>query len=120
MADSTMHFTFGLVVGTCIFLPAVIRKLRSGTKCTPEIGRMIAVSYAMAIFAIIPNLLRHSGFPQGFCNGWWMNLFFLNPLIDSIKSGGMLIGEIMVVMLFIVQYSVTVLALIQLRRRINP
>lgn len=112
-----MHFTLGLAAGTCIFLPMVLRKLRAGEKCAPEIGRMIASSYAMAVFAIIPNLLRHAGLPVSFCNGWWMNLFFLNPLMDRIKPGGMLIGEIMVVVLFFVHYSITVFALARTRSR---
>ena len=111
MADSTIHFAAGLAVGTCIFLPTIIRKIRSGEKTAAAVGQMLATSYALAAFSITPNLLRHAGLPEFFCSGWWMNLFLLNPVLDKIKPGGMLVGEILIVLFFIAHYLILLAAL---------
>ena len=108
-----MHFALGLAVGTAVLLPSVLMKLRAREKTSHATGKLIAVSYALAGLAIVPNLLRHSGMPEYFCGGWWMNLFLFNPLLDRLKTGGMLIGEILIVLFFILHYFVILAGIIK-------
>ena len=108
MAHSTMHFAVGLAVGTALLIPAVLKKIRDCEKTSAATGKLLAVSYTLAFTAIIPNLLRHSGIPDTFCSGWWMNLFFFNPLLDKLKSGGMLIGEVLILLFFCIHYAIII------------
>lgn len=117
MAHSTMHFAVGLAAGTAILLPSVLKNLKAGRKISKESGRLLLVSYALAFAAIVPNLLRHSGVPDSFCSGWWMNLFLLNPLLDKLKPGGMLIGELMIVLFFVLHYAIIIAGIIRTRAR---
>lgn len=119
MADSSLHFAIGLAAGTAILLPGVLKRIVSGSKTSQSAGHLLAVSYALALFAIIPNILRHGGLPEFFCSGWWMNLFLFNPLLDKLKAGGMLIGEIMIVILFTTHYSLILLAIARNQHRAN-
>jgi len=116
MAHSTMHFAIGLVSGTAILLPSVLRGMTTGKKTSKDTGRMLAVSYALAFVAIIPNLLRHAGIPDSFCSGWWMNLFLFNPMLDKLKPGGLLIGELMILVLFVTHYSIIITGIIKVSR----
>jgi hypothetical protein len=45
-----------------------------------------------------------------------MNLFLFHPWIDRVKSGGMLIGELGMVLCFTAQYTFLLLALKRTRR----
>ena len=117
MAHSTMHFAVGLAAGTCILLPQVLAKIKAGEKTCKAIEKLLTCAYILAGFSVIPNILRHSGFPDSFCSGWWMNIFLLNPLLDKLKPGGMLIGEILIVLFFVLHYSIIIAALLRNRSR---
>lgn len=116
MAHSAMHFTIGLAVGTAAFLPSVVKAWRHQDTVAPAFARWIGLSWALALFAIAPSLLRHLGFPVGFCSGWWMNIFLFHPLADRLKHGGMLVGELGIATCLTLQY---VLLLVALRRALT-
>ncbi|MDD4872813.1 MAG: hypothetical protein PHR77_19855 [Kiritimatiellae bacterium] len=119
MADSTLHFALGLAVGTCALIPSLIKKIRSEEKTSQAVNKLIITSYGLALFAITPNLLRHSGIPDFFCSGWWMNLFLFHPLLDKIKPGGALMGELLIVLFFVMHYSIILACLLKARSRSN-
>lgn len=110
MADSALHFGVGLAVGTAAMLPALARAARRRQRLSPGLGRMIIVSYGLALWAIVPNLLRSVGVPPELCSEWPMNLFLLNPLINSWHPGGQLVGEVMLIGCFVLQYGMAVAA----------
>ena len=111
MAHSAMHFTIGLAVGTAAFLPSVARALRRRDAVAPALARWIGASWALALFAIVPSLLRHLGVPDRVCSGWWMNVFLFHSFANRWKAGGMLIGELGVAACMTLQYVVLLVAL---------
>jgi len=115
MADSTLHFALGLAIGTSILLPGLVKTITSGRITAPSVRRLLSTSYALGAFAIIPNILRHWGLPEFFCSGWWMNLFLFHPMLDKLKPGGALLGEILIVALFLLHYSLIIAAIYRIR-----
>ncbi|MFC1497828.1 hypothetical protein ACFLS1_05040 [Verrucomicrobiota bacterium] len=102
---SSFHFALGLALGTLTFLPAILRRLLFEQRMAFLMRKWLWVSYALGIFAIIPNILRRIGTPEPVCTGWQMNIFLFHPLINNLKSGGMLIGLAVIIICFIIQYS---------------
>ena len=116
MAHSAMHFVIGLAAGTAVLLPSVVKAARADGKGAAAFAKWIGVSWALALFAIVPNLLRSLGVPDAICSGWWMNVFLFHPVADRLKPGGMLIGELGIALLLTFQY---VLLLAALRRALG-
>ena len=100
-----MHFAFGLAAGTAWMAVDAIRSSLSVAPCARRMAVSLLRAYGFGILAVFPNLLRHIGFPNGLCSGWWMNVFFLNPLIDHLKRGGLLFGEIGILACWVVRYT---------------
>lgn len=117
MAHSIFHFSVGLAIGTAGFLPGVIKALKSGTKVSPAVARWLILSYGLAAAAVVPNLLRRLGLPEPVVSGWWMNLFVFHPLIDRLKQGGMLFGEVIIAACFTLQYALILVMLGKTLRR---
>ena len=120
MAHSAMHFAIGLAVGTAAFLPSLVKAARRNGKRAPAFARWIGISWALALFAVVPNLLRGFGVPDAICSGWWMNVFLFHPLADRLKSGGMLIGELGIALLLTLQYVLLLAALYTAPKHVRP
>lgn len=103
MAHSLLHFTLGLWAAMLVLLPRLPAWERTGPRARAY-GRWLAGAYALALWAIIPNLLRRTGLPESFCSGPWMNLFMLHPIVDQLHPGGMLIGEAVFLAAVALQY----------------
>ena len=123
MADSVLHFGIGVGLGTMAFAPSAIRAIfrmcRGSSARSPEglaalTGKMLLLSYGLGIVAVIPNLLRSAGCPEALCSNIVMNVFVLHPFIDSLKTGGRLLGELLVVSLFLLHYSTILIAILRL------
>lgn len=129
MAHSSFHFAIGLLLGTAIAgFPVLITlfrlwrgiQTRQSIDLTRLTKRMLLISYGLAIMAVIPNLLRSIGCPEQICSNIVMNIFVLHPLINSIKHGGMLIGELLIIAVFFFQYTMLIATIICMRNiRIN-
>lgn len=118
MTDSTLHFALGMLTGMILFIHPVIRNKIAGRKLAPAFKTWLIMSYCLAVFAIIPNILRRIGVPDTICNGWWMNVFLLHPLINGLKNGGMVIGRIGIITCFTIQYILLLTAIrLQLHRQ---
>lgn len=117
MAHSALHFSAGLVTGMAVLVPAVFEAFRSGASLSRAVRRWVAVSWVLGLFAIVPSLLHHIGVPPVVCNGWWMNVFFLHPLINSLSRGGDLVGGATLVACFTVQYAAVLAAIARISRR---
>ncbi len=116
MADRLIHLSVGLLMGTLLFLPSVFRRWSSG-RLASAIARLLVASFVMGVFAVIPNILRFLGCPDGFCSGWWMNIFLFHSLLDRVRPGGLLVGGVLVVVCFALQYGLLLLAIVHVRRR---
>lgn len=114
MAHSAMHFGLGAVAGAVAGLPLLRGALRKDTAKHAAIW--ILTSYGVGALAVIPSLLSFLGVPEGATSYWTMNVFVLHPLIDQLKSGGKLIGEVLIVSCFFFQYVIMMFLLWRTRR----
>jgi hypothetical protein len=112
MADTIFHIAMGMAAGTAILLPSVYRGLKNGEDTANPIRNWLIAAYGLGAWAVLPGMLKRLGVSEG----WWMNLFLLHPLINRMKGGGVLVGEILVVFFFVLQY---VTILVAIRRRMK-
>lgn len=117
MAHSSLHLGLGILTGTTAFVPLIIHRIRSGRKLAPIVAKCLIASYGLGTMAILPGIMMRLGLPPAFGTGWWMNLFFLHPLIDKLKNGGMLVGESAIIISFLIQYSIIILLLARTLRK---
>lgn len=117
MAQSTVHFAIGMIAGTAVALPRLVRRQRAGEPVAAEFARWFLYSYGLGALAIVPSVLRKMGVPDGVCDGWWMNVFLLYPLIGRLKSGGTLVGELLMGSVFGLQYGLMLLYIRSHRKR---
>ena len=117
MADSILHFAAGLAVGTAAFLPALVRRLKAGAATSAFFARWFAVAFGLAVLAIAPGLLVRAGMPEHFLTAWWMNIFVLFPVIESIERGGLIVGTACVLACAGVLYLSLLLAIARQRRK---
>ena len=110
MADSILHFAVGMTLGTALALWPVARVWKSGVRLAEPFAWLLLLSYSLGLWAVVPNLLGRLGCPQGFCSGWWMNIFVLHPIIDAAHPGGMLAGALLTLACFGLQYCLLVAA----------
>ncbi len=116
MVDVTFHFGIGLLTGMIATSRPVLAAWRTRRPLAPPIGRALRTGYALAAWAVIPNLLRHAGCPNGFVDGWWMNLFLLHPLIRRLGFGGAPLGAAVLGFAFAVQYALVLAAVARCTR----
>lgn len=112
MAHSILHFSAGLILGTVAFAGPVLRGLQTGMPVAARARRWLLLAYATGVLAVVPGFLRRLGMPEAVCTSAWMNVFVLHPLINQIKSGGMLVGELLFLACFGFQYAVLLMAIL--------
>ncbi len=117
MAQSTLHFSFGMIVGTLTALPSVWRAWRQDRPVARMVGRWCLLSYALGLYAVLPAIIRRLTDDPEIGSGPWWNLFLLYPLLDRLQLPSIVGGELAVTALFMLQYSVIVLAIQRARRR---
>lgn len=118
MAHSAIHFSIGMIAGSIATFPTIITAWRNSTPLAKKIRRWLLISYATGIYAIIPSLLGWIGVPASICQGWWMNIFLLHPLINKIGETGRLFPAIIAVFLcFVVPYLIILVALFQAKKK---
>jgi len=94
--------------------PRLKQAWTQGKDVAPTVLRWLAVSWSLGVWAIVPSLLRYAGVPEGFCNGRWMNLFLLHPLINQFGPHGTIIGAVVFVIGFTFQYALILAAIARL------
>lgn len=117
MAHPIFHFSIILLLSMLIQGPWLFNKINDNTNVSDAITRFLIISYGFAVFSIIPNILGHLGAPDPFWTGWWMNIFIFHHIIDRIKNGGLLIGELLYLACFGVQYAILLITLLKLRQK---
>ena len=116
MSDRILHFGIGVLVGTVAYSPFLVRAWRRRELLSPCLLRLGLLSLGLGMWAVVPNLLRAAGLPAAFCTGWPMNLFMFHHLIDKLHPGGALLGELLVMGCFALQYVLVLVALARVRR----
>lgn len=111
MAHSSLHFAFGMTLGSLISAPRFVRALRNREALSGHFRYWFIASYAAGTFAIIPGVLRRLGASNALCDGWWMNLFLFYPTINALKAGGQTMGPLLMGAILGLQYLSLVLAL---------
>lgn len=120
MAHSTIHFAFGMVLGSYGPVRALLRSRTAGQPLAAGFRRWLLLSYALGAVAVIPNLLRRAGVPGAVCEGWWMNVFLLHHLLDIPPFTGRRVGEFLIAALFLLQYTALLGAIRYARRFSRP
>ena len=117
MAHSAIHFSIGMIAGSIVTFPPLIKAWLANSPLTKKIRRWLLISYAAGIYAIIPSLLGWVGMPASFCDGWWMNIFLLHPLINKLGTTGRLIpATIAVFLCFVVPYLIILAAIFRAKK----
>jgi hypothetical protein len=117
MAHSTLHFSAGWILGSIFTAPSLARAWAGRQHLSLRFRNWFLVSYAMGIYAVMPGILRRLGVPDAVCDGWWMNIFVLYPLINDIKRGAVTSGPLMLGACLGFQYVLLVAAVWRCRRR---
>jgi hypothetical protein len=115
-----LHFGVGMLLGGLLGLKPLLERWYLRRPLHPGFAWWFAATYFGGFWAIAPSLLRMAGVPEGVRAGWWMNVFVFHPLINQIKpGGGLLIGEVLILGVFAMQYALLVLALVASRRQLR-
>ncbi len=117
MANVTLHFSLGMLLGGVLAARSVMQALRARHRISNSLRRALILMYALGLYATIPHWLSRLGVADAFCNGWWMNLFFFYPTIGRLRpDGGALIGQVLFSLTVACQYVLLLVAI----RRVTP
>jgi hypothetical protein len=111
MAQSTLHFAFGMAIGSAWALPALWRTWWKGTPVAGAIGRWLLLAYGLGIYATLPNILRRMTQDSEWTTGTWTHIFLLHPLIERLDLPSMAFGELAIAACFAAQYAVILIAI---------
>ena len=117
MTESIFHFAAGLSTGTVVFLPGLARRMAAGERMSAFFAKWFAVAFGLALFAISPGMLARVGMPERFLTSWWMNIFFFYPILNSVHSGGFVIGTACILACVAAMYFALLLAIAKSRRK---
>ena len=110
------HFALGMAVGTVVALPGLLSGWRQHLPLARAFVRWFLLSYGLGVYATGPSILHWLGAPAAFCHSGAMNVFLFHSLVHRLHPGGLLIGELTIVLLVAAQYSLVLLAIWRLRR----
>jgi hypothetical protein len=111
MAQSTLHFAFGIFIGSLATLAPVWREWRHGRPVAQRISRWCLISYAFGLYAVLPAIIRRLADDPELGRGPWWNLFLFYPLIDHLRMPSIACGELAAAVLFMLQFGVIALAI---------
>ncbi|MEI6564067.1 MAG: hypothetical protein WCO42_07160 [bacterium] len=117
MAHTALHFAAGMSVGMLLLTPRLINAWQTRLKLFDSVKNWLIGSWGLGFYAIIPSLLRHTCLPDGFCSGWWMNVFLLHPLINRYFHQHLILADFIFPGWIALQYLVILSAIIRLRNR---
>jgi hypothetical protein len=117
MAHANLHMAAGMAAATAVMVWPVVQAWRRDEPMARPVGRMLLASYALGLWALVPNLATSAGLPAGIHHAWWANVFLGHALIDRKNDGGLLIGELVMVAVLAFHYALLVVAIARARRR---
>lgn len=111
MAHLNLHVAEGLALGGAIGAVGVARAWLADRPVAGPILRLAVLSFALAAWAIVPQVLTTLGAPASVHHAWWANLFLGHALLDARTGGGLLIGELAIAAWLAGVYLLIVLAI---------
>lgn len=117
MAHSSLHFTFGALVGSVSAARPLLRAWRERLPLARPCRRWLLWAYGLGILAIAPALLRRLGVPDHLCQAWWMNVCLFHPALTRLKDGGAIMGTLALLALGITHYVIVLLGVRESHRR---
>lgn len=117
MAHVNLHLATGLLVGSAVTIAPLARAWWLEHRVAVPILRSLVVSFTLAMWSILPNLLTTLGAPASVHTSWWSNLFLGHAMIDRRTHGGLLIGELVIAAYLTAVYLLVLLAIRRARRR---
>jgi len=120
MAHANFHMAVGMSVGVVATLVPVARAWLAKAPVARPVARLLVISYALGVWALVPTLVSAAGGPAGIHHARWADLFVLHASIDAREPGGLLKGELIITTLVVLQYALLVAALVRARRRPPP
>lgn len=116
MAHANLHMAAGMAAATAVMVWPVVSAWRREAALARPVARLLLASYALGVWALIPNLATSAGFSPSIHRAPWANIFLGHAWIDRRTDGGLLIGELVLVAIFAFHYAVLVMALARARR----
>jgi len=92
MAHAALHVAVGMAAGMALTARRTLRACRTRQHVAAHLRAWVGVAWLLGGFALVPSMLRHAGLPAWVCEGWWMNLFGLHPLLNRLVPGGQIVG----------------------------
>ncbi len=116
MAHANLHMAVGMMIGSAATILPVARAWLGRKPLARPVGRMLVAAYALGVWALVPNLVTAAGGPVAVHTASWANVFVGHAVIDARKDGGLLIGELILVVVLGFQYTLLVAAIHRARR----
>ena len=114
MAHVNVHLALGIAAGTAGTMIPVARAWLAGRPLARPVTVMIGMSYALGLWAILPNILTKVGVRVA--GAAWADIFVLHTSVDRALRGGLLVGEVAIAAAFVFHYAVIMAALVRARR----
>ena len=111
MAQSTLHFAFGMALGSAWALPGLWKRWKQTLPMAATIGRWLALSYGLGLYASLPSLLRRVTGGAEWTTAGWTNLFLFYQLMEKLDLPSIALGEFCIVTCFAAQYGLILLAI---------
>jgi hypothetical protein len=117
MAHLNFHLAEGLGLGAAITVVPLARAWLAGRPVSGPIGRGALLSFALAAWAVMPQVMTTLGAPATVHRAGWANIFLGHALIDRrFGDGGLLIGDVGIAGFLVGLYLVILLAVRRARR----
>jgi hypothetical protein len=114
MAQSTLHFSVGMLAGSAYMLPRLWHKWMQCQPISKTVGHWILLSSTLGIYATLPGIMRRiSG--SDIWTGWWSNIFIGYHLIEKIPLPSIALGELCSGCIFATQYAIILLAIYRIK-----
>jgi hypothetical protein len=116
VAHVNLHIAEGLGLGAAIGAVPIVRAWLADRPLAMPILRLAVLSFALAAWAIVPQILTTLGGPASVHTAGWANVFLGHAIIDRRLGGGLLIGEVLIAAWLVGLYVLILLAIRRARR----
>jgi hypothetical protein len=119
MAQSTLHFAFGMAVGSAWAMPRIIMCWKKSRPMAAAVSRWLLLAYGLGLYASIPSLLRRVFDGASWATASWTHIFLLYPMFDRFDLPSIALGEACIAGIFGLQYAVILLAIRRANRSLH-
>ncbi len=115
MAQSTLHFSLGMIVASAFHLRPLLRAWCQHKPLAGLIGCWILWSYMLGLYAVFPAIVRRIT-DADLSRPIW-NVFLFYPLIDRLPLPSIILGDLLTGGVIALQYGLMLLAIYQRTHR---